>query len=265
MPLRRTLLLLAAVSLVLITPLARAQTTAPQPAAALAPAFDVVSIRPAKSQRGAGVFFTPDGARANGSPLKYIIRSAYGENRDQFWSGEPGWTDTAYYDIEAEFDPALYKDLTEDQRHAMLQALLADRFKLVIHKETRVLPYYNLVVAKGGPKLRVADASKYMVDSTNQPYCRAGLTNFRQCTMAEFAKVASSLLHIDGIVVDRTGLTGRYDFELIYTRQATTEPAPDAPPDIFTALQEQLGLKLESARGSVPVLVIDHIERPSEN
>ena len=65
--------------------------------------------------------------------------------------------------------------------------------------------------------------------------------------------------------VDQTGLAGRYDFELNYTRQCAAEPAPDAPPDIFTALQEQLGLKLESARGSVPVLVIDHIERPSEN
>ena len=262
-----TVLLTAVASIALATPLARAQVTAPQSSAVPAKplVFDVANIRPAKEQRGAGVSFTPDGARAVGSPLKWIIRSAYGENRDQFWSGEPGWTDTAYYDIEAKFDPVAFKDLTDDQRRTMLQALLADRFKLAIHKETRVLPYYNLVVARGGPKLRVADASKYMVDDSNKPYCRAGLTNFRQCSMAEFAKDAG-IVGIDRMVDDKTSLTGRYDFELVYTRQSASAPSsPDAPPDIFTALQEQIGLKLEPAKGPFEIFVIDHVERPSEN
>ena len=125
-----------------------------QPPASRPLVFDVATVRPAKAQRGAGIFFTPDGARANGSPLKYIIRSAYGENRDAPWFDEPAWTDTALYDIEAKFDPTAFKDLTDEQRRAVMQALLADRFKLVVHRETRVLPLYNLVVAKGGPKLR---------------------------------------------------------------------------------------------------------------
>ena len=79
------------------------------------------------------------------------------------------------------------------------------------------MPIYTLVVAKGGPKLRESDASKYMVDELNKPYCLAGLTNFAQCTMAEFAVDAPSIFHLDRIVDDETRLTGRYDFKLLYT------------------------------------------------
>jgi uncharacterized protein (TIGR03435 family) len=261
---RRRVLLLAAVSLALTAPLACPQTTAPQPATPAKPlVFETASVRPSKSDYR-GVRFTPDGVVATGVPLKFIIRAAYNEWHDQRWFGAPTWLDSTAYDIEAKFDPAGFKDLTDDQRRAMLQALLADRFKLVLHHETREVPEYALLVAKGGPKLRVADASKYLVDDKNQPYCRAGLTNFRQCTMAEFANDAA-IVGIDRIVVDQTGLTGRYDFELFYTRQSAAEPAPDASPDIFDALPEQLGLRLVPIKGPVPVLVIDHIERPSEN
>jgi uncharacterized protein (TIGR03435 family) len=245
----------------------RGQTGSQQatPAATKTFVFEVSTIRPAKEHRGTGIWVTPDGARATGSPLKWIIRSAYDEIRDALWFGEPGWTDSAFYDIEAKFDPSVYKDLTDDERLAMIQVLLADRFKLAVHRETRVLPFYILVVAKGGPKLRESDASKYMVDELNKPYCRAGLTNFRQCTMAEFAKDAPSILHLDRIVEDRTGLTGRYDFELHYT--ATGMGMDDLPGaiSIFDALPEQIGLRLEPTKGPVSVFVIDHVERPSEN
>jgi uncharacterized protein (TIGR03435 family) len=227
--------------------------------------FEVASVRPAKERRGSGISATPDGARATGSPLKWIIRSAYNDNRDAVWFGEPEWTDTAFYDIEAKFDPSVYKDLTDDQRHAMIQALLADRFKLAVHRETRILPFYTLVVAEGGPKLRESDASRYVVDALNRPYCNAGLTNFRQCTMAEFAKIAPSIFHLDRIVEDRTGLSGRYDFELRYTTPGPgMDNSPNAVP-IFDALPAQIGLKLEPTKGPVSVYVVDHVERPSEN
>jgi uncharacterized protein (TIGR03435 family) len=227
--------------------------------------FEAASVRPSKSIQSYGVRFTPDGISAKGVPLKFIIRSAYSQFRDPLWSGEPPWLASESYDIEAKFNPADFKDLTDDQRHIMLQNLLAERFKLVVHRETREIPEYALVVTKGGAKLRVADAEKYMRDDSNHLYCRAGLTNFRQCTMAEFAADAS-IVGIDRIVVDKTGLTGRYDFELIYSRQTTqASTAPDAAPDIFTALQEQLGLKLEPIKGPLETIVVDRVERPSEN
>lgn len=227
--------------------------------------FEVATIRPAREHRGNGIWATPDGARATGSPLKSIIRSAYNENRDALWFGEPEWTDSTFYDIEAKFDPAVYPDLTDDQRFAMIQALLIDRFKLAIHRETRVLPFYKLVVAEGGSKLLEADASKYMVDELRRPYCRAGLTNFRQCTMAEFAKDAPGIFHLDRMVEDRTGLTARYDFELHYTAAGMAMDELPGAISIFDALPKQISLRLEPARGPVSVFVIDHIERPTEN
>lgn len=244
-----------------------AQTTSQQnvPTVSKPLVFDVATIRPVKERRGSGIWATGDGAKATGSPLKWIIRTAYNENRDAAWFGEPEWTDAALYDIEAKFDPSVYKDLTDDQRLAMIQALLADRFKLAVHRETRVLPFYALVVAKGGPKLRESDASHYMVDALNKPYCRAGLTNFRQCTMAEFAKAAPSILRLDRMVEDRTDLTGRYDFELHYTTPGMgTDGSPDAI-SVFDALPAQIGLRLEPAQGPVSVFVVDHVERPTEN
>ncbi len=255
-----------AVALTVAVPVfAQVPASSPQSATAKPLVFEVASVGPSKAARSYGVRFTPDGITATGVPLKYIVRSAYNQTRDQFWFGEPAWLDTAIFDIEAKFDYAEFKDPTDDQRRAMLQALLADRFKLAIHHETRDLPLYALVVAKTGPKLREAKPESYMRDDSNHVYCRAGLTNFRQCTMAEFADDAA-IVGIDRIVVDKTGLIGRYDFELLYERQTTAAAtSPGAPPDIFTAIQDQLGLKLQPIRGPVDVLVVDHIERPTEN
>ena len=120
--------------------------------------FEVATVRSTSEHRGNGIQATPDGAKASGSPLMWIIRSAYNEKRDALWLGEPAWTESTFYDIEAKFDPALYKNLTDNQRSAMIQALLADRFKLAVHRGTRVLPIYTLVVATGGQKLRESDA-----------------------------------------------------------------------------------------------------------
>lgn len=227
--------------------------------------FKSATIQVASEHKGNGVSVTQDGAKASGSPLKWIIRSAYQENRDALWIGEPEWTDTAFYNLQAKFDSTAYKNLTDDQRFAMIQALLADRFKLVVHRETRTLPIYTLVVANGGPKLRTSDALNYTVDNLGKPYCLAGLTNFRQCTMVEFATDASSLFHLDRIVVDGTGLTGRYDFSLRYTPPRPGVTYMPGSGSIFDALPEQIGLSLEPGERSVSVFVIDHVERASDN
>jgi uncharacterized protein (TIGR03435 family) len=239
--------------------------TAPPPAASRPFVFEVASVKASKSTESYGVRFTPDGASAKGIPLKYILQAAYNQYNDQYWFAVPAWLDSANFDIDAKFNPTIFKDPTDDQRRAMLQALLADRFKLALHIETRELPEYALVVAKGGPNLRDASPNTLLRDDKDQLFCRAGLTNFRQCTMAEFADVAR-IVGIDRIVVDQTGLTGRYDFELHYASSgASTPQGVEAPPDIYEAVQEQLGLKLKSIRGPVSVFVIDHVERPSEN
>jgi len=241
-----------------------AQTVAPATASAGKPlVFEVASIRPSKTHQYNGVDFTPDGARAIGISAESLIHSAYGEYHYELWSGGASWMASEYYDLSARFDPAQFKNITDAQRRVMLQALLADRFKLVVRRETKIMPHFALTIAKGGPKMQETKAENIKRDDENKLYCRAGLSNFRQCTMAEFANVVSGF-GINSIVEDHTGLTARYDFTLDWAPQSTVA-SPDAPPDIFTALQEQLGLKLEPIKGPVDTYVIDHVEHPTEN
>jgi bla regulator protein blaR1 len=148
----------------------------------------------------------------------------------------------------------------------MIQSLLADRFQLTFHRDKRELSVYAIRIAKSGSR---------MARSDSDPHGLPGFTigrrelRFRNTTMAEFASIlqgAGSI--VDRPVVDQTGLVStRYDFDLKWTPD-TSQPPPDnadAPPGFFTAFQEQLGLKLEPIKAPVEVLVIDHVERPSEN
>ncbi len=148
-----------------------------------------------------------------------------------------------------------------EQRRLMLRALLADRFKLKVHQETKILPLYQLVIAKGGPKLKESHASKTTTNGI-------GRLTAQRMTMASLTRILTVVT--DRLVVDKTGLTAEYDFDLRWTPDDLQESAGEIPeavsgPSIFTALKEQLGLKLQPAKGPVDILVIDHIERPSEN
>lgn len=157
-------------------------------------------------------------------------------------------------------------NVTEAQCRIMLQALLAERFRLVVRRETKVLPHYALVVAPGGSRMQETRTEDIKLDAENKLYCQAGLSNFKQCTMAEFAYVVS-WFGPNTIVEDHTGLTALYDFTL---RWAPPSP-PTAPTaynpafDIFHALPEQLGLQLEPITDPIDTFIIDHIEKPSEN
>jgi len=168
----------------------------------------------------------------------------------------------------------------------MLQGLLADRFKLVAHQETRQLPIYALVVSKPG-SLSASDATKCTPRSAEAapPSISGAATPLPSCgsliqTKASEADAAhymgrsipiGTLLPIlgglmDRVVVDKTGLTGTYDLELEFTRPTSLDVgAPDEAPSLFAALEEQIGLKLESKTGPVDVLIIDHVEEPSPN
>jgi uncharacterized protein (TIGR03435 family) len=191
-----------------------------------------------------------------------LFQFAFGTPESQI-SGIPAPLNSEKFDIEARSDPSidaqlskLDSDQAKLQKQLMLQSLLADRFKLTWHKEIRQLPVFDLVIAKGGSKLQESKADGRTYNTGTQRISDQGVT------MPVLADQLAARLGRP--VIDKTGLTGRYDVTLKWTPD-DTEPAPDAPPSIFTAVQEQLGLKLESTKGPVETLVIDHVEEPSPN
>lgn len=214
-------------------------------------------------------------------PLKEIIRLVWHVQPYQV-SGGPPWIESARYDISAKPD---HKPKT-GELSLMLQSLLADRFQLKVHHETKELPIYRLVLAnrdgKLGPQLTESkEGSCTPPDSGNPPAlgCGGMLMGPDRLTGSDAAisRLAPALSRMLGrTVVDATRLTGNFHIKMQWTpdqAQLQLELPPGAPqpqfdpngPSIFTALQEQLGLKLESQKGPVDILVIDHVEKPSEN
>jgi uncharacterized protein (TIGR03435 family) len=201
---------------------------------------------------------------------KLIQYEAYGVPAPRI-IGIPPSLSNAAFDVEAKFDPSIYplaKSVAggrDPMQMQMVQQLLADRFKLTVYSEMRELPIYVLIVAKGGPKLSAAK------DAIDGPYimARKGYLEAQGVTTADLVNSLTRVLsnELGRIVVDRTNLTGSYDLILNWapdTGSPNSEPDTSAP-SIFTAVQEQLGLKLESVKGPVPVLIVDHAEMPSPN
>ena len=239
------------------------------------PAFDVASIRENTAHdkhTHNSIYNSWMNARFNATnlPLKMLLQFSFGMPESRIL-GAPDWVDSTTFDIEAKSDGSVDEQMgklpleqARQQKLAMLQALLAERFKLVTHTETRELPIYQLVVAKGGAKLkRNAGGNSWGTDK-NSIHVQGGDDSL--------AILADRLADVVGrVVVNDTGMTGQFDMRLKWTPDDQPPPMlngapdPNAPPNIFTAIQEQLGLKLEPAKGPVPVLVIDQIERPSEN
>jgi uncharacterized protein (TIGR03435 family) len=266
MPTRKTLLLLA---IALAAPVTFAQ--APPIAATKPLAFAVATIKPSQAARWR-LQPTPDGYTATGVSLRKLVQEAYGVYDDKLLSGGPAWIDSDKFDLEAKFDATEipdWKRLAFRQRADMLQPLLAERFKLKVHYEAKPFPVYNLVIAKGGSKLQAARSERRndrgIGITCYLPQSRSGYTQRQDCTVASL----DDLLRYETgrSIVDKTGLTDHYDFELRWTPQSASPVAADDSygPSIFTALQEQLGLKLEPATAPLNVLVIDHAEPPSEN
>jgi len=239
--------------------------------------FEVASIKPNIS--GAeGSRFTPAPGRIDGEnvPVDLLIRAAFSIQSFQI-VGAPDWINSARFDIlaKAEGTP------TDDQMLLMLQSLLGDRFQLKFHRETRELPIYSLTVAKSGFKLHESTCTirDPMVPETSpapgQPnYCEGmraatkgtlSVMDGQGIGIATLPRWLSQMLGRP--VVDKTGLNGRYDLHLEFSHeQLRGEPAAETiGPSIFTAFEDQLGLKLSTDRGSAEVLVIDHIEKPTEN
>jgi uncharacterized protein (TIGR03435 family) len=195
-------------------------------------------------------------------PLKKVTLWAYGipDDREYALVG-PDWLTTERFDIQAKF-PA---DTPPQQVRQMTQTLLAERFKLTLHRESRQLPIYALVVGKNGPKIHTVEDGQGRT---------TGALGRLEATKIPMQKLADLLARLTGQqVLDATGLKGVFDFTLEWSPDETQKmPPPDdgaavgSGPSIFSALQEQLGLKLEGRKGTVEILVLDHIEKaPTEN
>jgi uncharacterized protein (TIGR03435 family) len=272
--------LFAAISLSLLIPAAFCQTN-PAPPAPAGPAtklleFEVASVKQNKSVNGQfRMGNTPDGLRVENASLLMIIRGAYGlyNSLDDKFLGVPAWAKQEKFDIEAKVAPAdtpAYQKLDPEHRQQMIQALLADRFQLKARSEIRDQPVYTLVIAKSGSKLNPSkpDEKSNLGGTIQRKNGQMVAENI------EMRQLISALSRATGrTVLDKTGLTGRYDLTLTWTPD--TGESPDASQgsspsetsgaSIFTTIQEQLGLKLEPTKAPVPVLVIERIERPSAN
>jgi bla regulator protein blaR1 len=249
------------------------------------PTFEVATVKPS-TPGGMMVMtkFTPDGIWIRNAPLIFIIRQATGlmnSNDDQVF-GAPTWAKTERYDIDAkvsESDVPKLDKLSHLERNEMMRSVLVDRFNFAAHREIRDLPVYELVVAKGGPKLKEAVAGDTYPNGLKDDQGQSspgtmrvgrGTVDCQAIPMTTLLEVLSSLA--GRTVVDKTGLNGKYDIKLRWSPE-DSHPDSDAggagvegsDVDFFTAIQEQLGLKLIPSKGPVNALVIDHIDKPSGN
>jgi uncharacterized protein (TIGR03435 family) len=238
------------------------------------PSFEVATIKPSKPEaqgssilvgRGGGNLFT-----TTNTSLSDLIVFAYGLHARQV-TGGPSWLESDKYDVTGKPDQPGVPNVT--QLRTMVQKLLVERFQLTFHHDKKELSVYAITVANTGSKMAKSEATGNLPGFGGRG---RGNVAVRNTTMAEFAEFLQSRI-VDRPVVDQTGLSGRYDFPLKWTPDglraaAAAEPNaspapinPDDPPDLFTAFQQQLGLKLESKKAPVDVLVIDRVEKPSEN
>jgi uncharacterized protein (TIGR03435 family) len=233
-------------------------------------AFEVATIKPTPPDWRGGRFAvmqSTDQFAARSFTLRHLVAAAYQLNPRAI-AGGPAWIETDPYDILAKTPGGIRP--TVDEQMAMLRQLLTDRFQLSFHREEKELAYYALVVAKGGPKMKSAAVPDGAPSLVNRIYPDRVALPARNATMPLLAAMMQRSI-LDRPVLDRTGLTGAFDFDLEWTPDESQfegrirAPAEPTKPALFTAMQEQLGLRLEPARGPVAVLVIDRVERPSEN
>jgi uncharacterized protein (TIGR03435 family) len=258
--------------------------------------FEVTSVKPNKSGDGRVMMSMPPTGRytATNVPLRLLLQNSYNVQPFQI-IGAPNWMTSDRFDIVAKAPDGF----TPDQLRPMVRALLADRFKLKAHVETREMPTYDLVLArpdgKLGPNLKPSktDCKAMLANRRGGPppappqpgqqiecgfMIGGGIMNAGGMPLTQLAQSLAQF--VNRVVTDKTGLTGEYDFQLTYTPEGRgglpgipggPPPGVDGPaadpdrPSLFTALQEQLGLKLDSQKGPVDVLVIDSVEQPTED
>jgi uncharacterized protein (TIGR03435 family) len=282
----RRILALLIIGVAAVVASTRVQVRAQTPTSS---AFEVATIKPNRSGNSGWLLAPQPGGRlvAENVPLRALILAAYQLQGVQLLGG-PSWLDADRFDIAAKAEG----DLPPNQMLPMVRTLLAERFKLAVHTDTRDQPIYALTLSRAdgklGPRLRPSDANcaaaaggafPTRADPNRPPPCgdfRMGPGSLIATGMT-MAGLASRLAgRVSRIVQDRTGLRGVFDLDIEFSPDLLQQPGPPAAnanpgatdssvPSIFAALQEQLGLKLESTRGPVDVLVIDHLEHPTED
>lgn len=267
----RTRILLFFAVTVFAVPVAQTQLAHEGPAKAIALSqtllpYDVSAIKQDKSaEQSWGMNLHGDVFTATNVPLKEIIEFAYDVKEDLIF-GLNGPVTSFNFDVEAKVLPSEGNKppkLTDQQLQAMIIPLLSDRFHLKAHLAPKILPVYDLIVARGGSKLKLDPAER----TGNGWNINGGNTekvlNGKSATMADLADALS-----DGVgrkVIDKTGLTGSSDITLKWSDEVAAEAGGPNVISIYTAVEEQLGLKLQPSKGPVDTLVIDHVEMPSEN
>jgi uncharacterized protein (TIGR03435 family) len=245
------------VTLALISTSCRSQAN-PQTVPQAPVTFEVAAIRSNNSGDNNTQIAFPKGGRlvvANATVMT-LMRNAYGLLPFQL-GGVPSWLDKDHYDINARTDDSV--DITQDNLKQPLQKLLADRFHLKVHWETREEPIYRLTTEKTGPKFQLhTDAPGHGMNTR-----KTSAEVLMRGTAVPMSELAYNLgMQLSRYVVDQTGLPGQYDFDLNWG----SDQLPDsAKPSLFTAIRQQLGLRLEPGKGPMQVLVIDSVEKPSEN
>ena len=221
-------------------------------------AFEVISIKPDKDGHGLDAGTQPGGRyTARNVPVQFLVTEAFGIKDFQI-AGAPKWLNDERYDIVAK--AATPNKLSPEQLRPLLQAMLVDRFKLKFHREMKEFPTYSLVVGKNGPKFHQSQGGHAPNLSVSSDKGRASMTG-QSMPMSALAQQLAGM--VGRSVADNTGLKGDFDFKLAW---APGDVPSDALPDIFTAVQEQLGLKLDIVKkGAVEVIVIESIEKPSAN
>ena len=235
------------------------------------PAFDVATIKPSDTSAPHGTFIRHNGRQiiAYNMSLRQLITYAYSLHTSQIADGPPSLLAT-HFDIDGVPDIDGHPNVS--QTRLMFQKLLVSRFSLAFHHDSRELSVYAIQIAKSGPKL--APTTSKPGDSTHFTFSCPPVLTVRDYSISDFAKGMQEAF-LDKPVVDQTGLNGRYDFDLKWalddaqtycpSNPAGSRNDPNAPPNLYTAIQEQVGLKLVSTRAPVQVMVIGHIEKPSEN
>lgn len=270
--------LACALTLFLVSPAA----SLAQPSARKLPNFDVVSIRPNKTGSGSiSVSIDEDHFEMTNVTLAIMIRNAFDLKPAQVLNLPP-WADSEHFDVKGKVidgDIAALKKMTDDERRPMFQAMIKERFSLQFHMATKDMAVYELVVAKGGlkiPALPPQTESEKEAERGSDKMGRGSINMNRGAegahltakgiTMARLAAVLSD--RAGRPVLDQTNLTGDYSMELRWSPEDAASHPDDAGnplPSLFTALQEELGLRMVSSHGDVPTMVIDHVDRPSEN
>ena len=263
-----------ALLIVIISPLrAFPKSPAFRPIQVTEPAFEVASIKPSTPGDRGGKFVIMQGGHqfvVRNYRVKDLVAFAY-NIPPRLVSGGPAWAETDSYNILAATPREAHPNL--DEQMAMMRTLLANRFRLAFHTEPKDMAVYLLTVAKGGVKFNESAKSDEQPPLVNTIYpAEKAFLPARNASMGQFASMLQRGV-VDRPVVDKTDLTGKYDFDLEWTYDDTQFGGNLPPitsqnsgkPDLFAALQQQLGLRLESSKAAIDTIVIDGVQRPSEN